>query len=156
MRFKSLPKIFGMAAVGTMIAVTGIVANSSAAAAASYDDSIPGKATDVRTFHEYTAASGAKLQLRMGKYNGVWYRWARAYKPDRNLNEDYTLRFKRSGTGTGCGTAAGVDVVDIDGTTYTGAVRVTTSQAPYCWYEASWGKKDAPFTWTKRIQWNGR
>ncbi|MEQ4714778.1 hypothetical protein [Nonomuraea sp. B19D2] len=154
MKFKSLPKAFGTATVGALIAAACVVANPSAAAAESFNYSVPSKATDVRTFKEYVAASGARLQLRMGKYNGSWYRWARAYKPDSNLNKDYDLNFWRAGHDTYC-PDAGTSTRDIDGTTYTGALKVTTAPSPYCTYVATWGPKDSP-TGGKRIEWHGR
>jgi hypothetical protein len=153
-KFKSLPKAFGTAAVGALIATTCVVANPSAAAAESFNYSVPTKATDVRTFKEYVAPSGARLQLRMGKYNGSWYRWARVSNPTSSLNKDYDLRFWRNGVGYGC-PDSGTSEVDIDGTTYTGALKVTSSDAPYCWYIAAWGPKDSA-TGGARISWNGR
>jgi hypothetical protein len=150
----TLPKAFGTVAVGALIAATCVVANSSAAAAQTYDDDVPTKATDVRTFKEYTAGSGAKLQLRMGKYKGSWYRWARASKPDSNLNKKYDLFFGRSGKGDGCESVFS-DRRDIDGTTYTIAVQVTISNHPYCTYRAAWHEKN-DLTKGKYIEWNGR
>ncbi|MCF6476227.1 hypothetical protein FAF44_48990 [Nonomuraea sp. MG754425] len=156
MKFKSLPKAFGTAAAGALIAATCVVANSSAAAAADYYNyDAPTKATDVRTFKVYTAGSGAQLQLRMGKYKGSWYRWARVSKPDSNLNKKYNLYFARWGDPGQCKVVDGGYTKDIDGTTYTPALKVTDAQAPYCTYRAAWSEKGKPTT-GKYIDWNGR
>ncbi|MFI7702017.1 hypothetical protein [Nonomuraea sp. NPDC049480] len=153
MKFRSLPKTFGATAVGALIAATCIVANPSAAAAESFNYSVPTKATNVTTFKEYVAASGARLQLRKGLYNGSWYRWGRVSNPTSGLNKDYDLRFWRTDR-SGC-PDAGTSKVDIDGTTYTGALKVTTSSSPYCIYVATWGPKGSSVGGA-RIEWNGR
>ncbi|MCG5216153.1 hypothetical protein [Streptosporangium sp. KLBMP 9127] len=161
MKFKSLPKAFGTAAVGALIAATCVVANPSAAAAdigGPINYFAPTKATDVRTFKEYVAPSGARLQLRMGKYKGHWYRWARVSKPTSSLNKDYDLHLNRVPTDSseGCG-GFSASSVDIDGTSYTGALRVTYASIPYCKYKAFWRLKDgsAGLKITK-ILWLGR
>ncbi|MCF6467197.1 hypothetical protein FAF44_02050 [Nonomuraea sp. MG754425] len=155
MKFKSLPKAFGTAAVGTLIAATCVVANPSAAAAdvgpINYD--APTKATDVSTFKEYVAPSGARLQLRMGKYKGSWYRWGRASNPTSNLNKTYNLGFSRSGASNGCGQFS-QSTVDIDGTSYTGALKVTAASSPYCEYTAFWHDRNGSHD--KEIVWRGR
>jgi hypothetical protein len=153
-KFKSLPKAFGTIAVGALIAATCVVANPSAAAAESFNYSVPTKATDVRTFKEYVAPNGARLQLRMGKYNGSWYRWGRVSNPTSTMNKSYNLNFWRNGLQYNCPDSS-TSTVDIDGTSYTGALKVTSSSAPYCVYVATYGPKDSP-TGGARIEWNGR
>ncbi|MCG5218114.1 hypothetical protein [Streptosporangium sp. KLBMP 9127] len=152
MKFKSLPKAFGTAAVGALIAATFVVANPSAAAAASFNYDAPTKATDVRTFKEYVAPSGARLQLRMGKYKGSWYRWGRTSNPSSNLNKTYTLSFGRVGNPSAC--PNGHSDVDIDGTSYTGALKVTSAPSPYCTYKVAWMNREGSHQ--KWLEWNGK
>ncbi|NRQ40061.1 hypothetical protein HII36_50795 [Nonomuraea sp. NN258] len=152
MMFRDLPKAFGTTAAGALIAAACVVANPSAAAAGSFNYSVPTKATDVRTFKEYVASSGARLQLRMGKYNGAWYRWGRVSNPTSTLNKDYNLHFWRTG-GYGCPDSS-TSTVDIDGTSYTGALKITNSPPPYCTYVATWGPKNSSVGGA-RIEWRG-